>query len=173
MNTIDSYDKTASGQQEVAENAAGLSMMERRVLILVNGENDFEKLAKLSLCDDIEGVVNRLLQLDLIEVTEPTVVEAEAPAEAANDAPESGDDTDVHAVSARDFMCSTLQTFGNRVRIAPLHKQIAETTDLESLKQLVKPWYQSISETPGGMYQADDLRKEVLDMMGGDGVDAA
>ena len=173
MNTIDSYDKTSSGQQEVTANSAGLSMMERRVLILVNGENDFEKLAKLSLCDDIGAVVNRLLELDLIEITEPTVVEAQAPAEAANDAPESGDDTDVLADGAREFMCSTLQTFGNHVRIAPLHKQIAETTDLESLKQLVKPWYQSISETPGGMYQADDLRKEVLGMMGGDGVDAA
>ena len=167
------YDKTSSGQQEITANAAGLSMMERRVLILVNGENDFEKLAKLSLCDDIEAVVNRLLELELIEVTEPTIVEAEAPAEAANDAPESGDNTDVHAVSAREFMCNTLQTFGNRVRIGPLHKQIEEATDLESLKQLVKPWYQSISETPGGMYQADDLRKEVLDMMSREDVNAA
>ena len=59
MNTDDMYDKTSTGQKEVNENAAGLSMMERRVLILVNGENDVETLAKLSLCDNIEAVVDR------------------------------------------------------------------------------------------------------------------
>ena len=155
------HDKTSTGQKEVQENAAGLSMMERRVLILVNGENDIEKLAKLSLCDHIETVVDRLLELEMVEVIEPTLIEAEA----ANDASGSDDRTDVHTVSAREFMCNTLNTFGNHVRVTPLHKQISETTDLKALKQLIEPWYQSISETPGGMYQADDLRKEVLDMM--------
>lgn len=169
MNTDDMYDKTSTGQKEVNENAAGLSMMERRVLILVNGETDVETLAKLSLCDNIEAVVDRLLELKMVEVTEPTLIEAEA----ANDAPGSDDKTDVNAISAREFMCNTLNTFGNQVRVAPLHKQIAETTDLETLRQLIKPWYQSISETPGGMYQADDLRKEVLDMMHREDVNAA
>ena len=173
MNTNDMYDKTSTGQREVNENASGLSMMERRVLILVNGENDVEKLAKLSLCEDIEAVVDRLLELEMVEVTEPTHVETEAPAEAANDASSSNDETDVHTISAREFMCNTLNTFGNHVRVAPLHMQIAKTTDLEALRQLLKPWYQSISETPGGMYQADDLRKEVLEMLHREEVDAA
>lgn len=169
MNTNDMYDKTSTGQKEVNENTGGLSMMERRVLILINGEKDVEALAKLSLCDDIEAVVDRLLELEMVEVTETTLIEIEA----ANDVTGSNDKTDVHTVSAREFMCNTLNTFGNQVRVAPLHKQIAETTNLENLKQLIKPWYQSISETPGGMYQADDLRKEVLDMMDRESVNAA
>ena len=169
MNSNDMHDKTPTGQKEVNENAAGLSMMERRVLILINGENDVEKLAKLSLCDDIEAVIDRLLELEMVEVTEPTIIQAEA----ANDTPASDNETDVHTVSAREFMCNTLNTFGNHVRVAPLHKQIAETTELEALRQLLKPWYQSISETPGGMYQADDLRKEVLEMLHREEVDAA
>jgi hypothetical protein len=31
---------------------------------------------------------------------------------------------------------------------------------------LIKPWYHAISETPGGMYQADDLRDELRKMIG-------
>ena len=169
MNTNDMYEKTSIGQKEVKENAAGLSMMERRVLILVNGEKDVEALAKLSLCDDIEAVVDRLLELEMVEVTETTLIEVEA----ANDTTASDDKTDVHTISAREFMCNTLNTFGNQVRVAPLHKQIEETTGLEDLRQLIKPWYQSISETPGGMYQADDLHKEVLEMLHREEVDAA
>ena len=134
-------------------------MMERRVLILINGENDAATLSKLSLCDDIDTIFERLLELELIEVAETTPVERESPAGEADSV------IDVHAVSAREFMCNTLQTFGNRVRIADLNNQIAEAEDLDSLKQLVKPWYQSISDTPGGMYQADDLRREVLELM--------
>jgi hypothetical protein len=63
MKHVDTYDKTVNGKNEVTDNAAGLSMMERRVLILVNGENEVEKLAKLSLCDDIDATLDRLLEL--------------------------------------------------------------------------------------------------------------
>ena len=154
------YDKTSSGQQEVTANAAGLSMMERRVLILVNGENDVGKLAKLSMCDDIDGVVNRLVELEFIETAEPTEIEVENSAPATHAvAAES------QVITAREFMCNTLQTFGNQMRIAKINNQIAEETDIEALKQLVQPWYEAIADTPGGMYQADDLRKEVLELL--------
>lgn len=155
------YDKTSNGQQEVSANAAGLSMMERRVLILVNGQHDSDRLAKLSMCDDIDGVVNRLVELEFIETAEPNQVEVE------NIAPATDDVTQVEAqaITAREFMCNTLQTFGNQMRIAKLYNQISDCTDLVSLKHLVKPWYESISDTPGGMYQADDLRKDLLELL--------
>ena len=194
------YEKTSNGQQEINANAAGLSMMERRILILINGENDVETVAKLSLCDDIDSVVNRLLELDLIEptgatpskvngsapsggngaaapadaeTTVPTTPDANAPVgeaagtPAAAPAEAAADTTELDEVvaTAREFMCNTLQAFGNRTRIADLNNQIAETTEVGTLKGLVKPWYQAISDTPGGMYQADDLRKEVLDLL--------
>ena len=78
MNTSDMYDKTASGKTEITDNGSGLSMMERRVLILINGENDTETLAKLSLCDDIGATIDRLIELGLIEATETTVVDITA-----------------------------------------------------------------------------------------------
>lgn len=164
MKHDDIYDKTETGKQEINDNAAGLSMMERRVLILVNGENENDKLARLSLCDDLAGTIDRLLELGLIEVAESTVVEV--PAQAAPEVMAEDDtEADEVIVAARDLMCSTLQTFGNKVKIAGLHNSIAETGDLAALKDLVDPWYHALSETPGGMYQADDLRQEVLDLM--------
>ena len=164
------YEKTLNGQQEIDANAAGLSMMERRILILINGEKDVDTLAGLSLCDDIDGVIARLLELEMIEPAKSTLIEADAPTAAAADASTATDadttEIDENAAKAREFMCNTLQTFGNRARIAALHNQIAETTNIGTLKELVKPWYQAISDTPGGMYQADDLRKDVLELLG-------
>ena len=43
--------------------------------------------------------------------------------------------------------------------------EIAETTNADALKQLITPWYEAISDTPGGMYEADDLRKQVLEFL--------
>ena len=158
MNTSDMYDKTASGKTEIAENGAGLSMMERRVLILINGENDVAKLTKLSLCKEIGPTIDRLLELGLVEAVESTVVDLAAPAAEAVAAADGNDPV----ADVREFMCNTLQTFGNRVRIADLNNAIADTDDFAGLEGLVKAWYQAISETPGGMYQADDLRKDLL-----------
>ncbi len=173
MKHVDTYDKTVNGKNEVTDNAAGLSMMERRVLILVNGENEVEKLAKLSLCDDIDATLDRLLELGLIQVAETTLVEI-APQAAPEKAAAAADVTVTEiTVTARDLMCNTLQTFGNKVKIAGLHQTISEINDLEALKDLVKPWYQALSETPGGMYQADDLRKEVLELLQREDADAA
>jgi len=58
-----------------------------------------------------------------------------------------------------------LLTFANRVRVGKLIEQIQSAEDIESLKELIKPWYQAISDTPGGMYQADDLRDEVRKLL--------
>ena len=62
-------------------------------------------------------------------------------------------------------MCNTLLTFANRVRVGQLIEQIKAVEDIDGLRDLVKPWYRAISETPGGMYQADDLKQEVGQMI--------
>ena len=148
------FRKTPRGQAEIKSKTDALSMKERRVLILVNGQNSAAKLKELSLCENIVDILENLLNLDFIEnletgpATDTTAGKSE-PAE----------------IEAGDFMCNTLLTFANRVRVADLLQQINEAEDNESLKALVKPWYIALSETPGGMYQADDLRKEVLAMI--------
>ena len=161
MKASEIFLKTAKGQAEVESRTDALSMKERRVLILVNGENNAAKLKELSLCENIVEILEILLSGGFIEQQGEAVA---APATAAT--AESGEhEPTVTEVGARAFMCNTLLTFANRVRVAELLEEIDSAQDLGSLKQMVKPWYQAISETPGGMYQADDLRQRVNQMI--------
>jgi len=154
MKASEIFHKTAKGQTEVETRTNALSMKQRRVLILVNGENNAATLKQLSLCDNIVEILQTLLdggfiRLDGASVTQTDVTQAVQETVSAVE------------VSAREFMCNTLLTFANRVRVAKLIEEINAVEDIDALKDMVKPWYQAISETPGGMYQADDLRNEV------------
>ncbi len=160
MQTSDTFSKTPKGQSEIDTRTGALSMKERRVLILVNGENNAATLQQLSLCDNIEEILQNLLRLEFIKPGAGAISKASAARETA-----AVDDTQTDEADPREFMCNTLLTFGNRVRVAGLIDQINATEDLEALKNLIKPWYQAISETPGGMYQADDLRKDLQKML--------
>ena len=160
MQTSDTFSKTPKGQSEIDTRTGALSMKERRVLILVNGENNAATLQQLSLCDNIEEILQNLLRLEFIKPAAGAIGNTATAAPVA-----AGDDTQPEEADPREFMCNTLLTFGNRVRVAGLIDQINATEDPEALKNLIKPWYQAISETPGGMYQADELRKDLQKML--------
>jgi len=154
MKASEIFHKTAKGQTEVETRTNALSMKQRRVLILVNGENNAATLKQLSLCENIVEILETLLDGGFIQQDGATVTQTDVtqPMQATVSAVE---------VSAREFMCNTLLTFANRVRVAKLIEEINAVEDIDTLKDMVKPWYHAISETPGGMYQADDLRNEV------------
>ncbi len=154
MQASEIFSKTPKGLTEIGTKTDALTIKERRVLILVNGENDVATLERLSLIDDINSALARLLKLGFIvaaDTTEQTVIDDE-------------EDT-TPSISARELMCNTLLTFGNRVRVAKLVEEINASEDIESLSAMVQPWYQAISDTPSGMYQADDLKKEVQNLI--------
>lgn len=156
MKASDIFQKTSSGLSEIGNRSNTLTVKQRRVLILVNGENDTAVLKQLSLCGDIVEILETLLRRGFIEQGDGGTAYDYAVDAASPTAPEIG---------AREFMCNTLLTFANRVRVGQLIDQIKAAEDIDCLKDLVKPWYQAISETPGGMYQADDLRQEVAQMI--------
>lgn len=151
------FSKTAQGQAEIKSSERSLSMPERRLLILVNGEKDAATLGKQSLCEDSMEILEKLLQQELIERVEA------APPKRQNGADDSADDDG--EVGARDFLCNTLMSYGNRVRVKKLVEEIRAAEDAQTLEDLVGPWYQAVSETPAGMYQADKLREQVREMI--------
>ena len=73
MKASEIFYKTAKGQSEVESRTDALSMKERRVLILVNGDNNAAKLKELSLCDNIVEILETLLNGGFIEQQEDTV----------------------------------------------------------------------------------------------------
>jgi hypothetical protein len=151
------FRKTAQGQAEIDSNERSLSMQERRLLILINGEKDAATLGKLSLCENSMEILDNLLEQGLIER-----VEIEPPQQ-----PDGTDDSaDDDVIDARDFLCNTLMSYGNRVRVKKLVEEIMAAEDTQALEALVIPWYQAVSDTPAGMYQADKLRDQVKAMIG-------
>ena len=118
MNPSEIFHKTAKGQAEMATKTDALSMKERRVLILVNGENSVATLAQISLCDDVDAILGRLLDHDFIasaSAADPTVTEIDV---TERDITETSPE-----ISARELMCNTLLAFGNRVRVKGLIEQ--------------------------------------------------
>ena len=166
MKASDIFHKTVKGQAEIETRSRDLSMKQRRVLILVNGANDCSELKRLSLCDDIVDILQTLIEGGFIQDGESTTASI-APQDLAED-----DDPKAAAENeAMEFMCNTLLTFANRVRVAKLIEEIKAADSAASLKAMIKPWYMAISETPGGMYQADDLRDQVTKMIDNAGFD--
>lgn len=154
MKASDIFHKTARGQSEIETRTNALSLQQRRVLILINGVNDAATVRRLSLCDNIAEIIDTLVVQGYINDGDTTGV-------AHDRTPKETDET-VTELGAREFMCNTLLTFANRVRVGDLIEKINAIEDIDALQKIVNPWYQAIAETPGGMYQADDLRKEVL-----------
>lgn len=69
----DIYHKTAKGQSEIESRAHGLSMQQRRVLILVNGSNNIAELQRLSRCDNVAEILEMLSVGAFIDTSsEPT-----------------------------------------------------------------------------------------------------
>lgn len=54
------YHKTTKGVSEIESRAHGLSMQQRRVLILVNGSNNTAELKRLSLFDNVVEILETL-----------------------------------------------------------------------------------------------------------------
>ncbi len=162
MQTKDIFHKTTKGQTEIETRSGGLTMKQRRVLILVNGANDSAELTRLSLCDDVADILQILAENGFIgDGSSMTTTAIRVQDYSATEKPASSTSSD-----AGEFMCNTLLTFANRLRVGKLIEEIKASQDLESLDELIKPWYHAISETPGGMYQADDLRDELRKMIG-------
>jgi len=155
------YHKTTKGQSEIESRAHGLSMQQRRVLILVNGSNDTAELKRMSLCKNVVEILETLSTGNFIDNGSSSTTEITVQNHGSGQGATSPTD-----INASEFMCNTLLTFANRVRVGKLIEQIQSADDIESLKELIKPWYQAISDTPGGMYQADDLRDEVRKLLG-------
>jgi hypothetical protein len=60
------FEKTAKGRSEMEINSKALSMRERRVLILVNGERSASLIKEQSMFNNVIEILERLEQLGYI-----------------------------------------------------------------------------------------------------------
>lgn len=76
------FNKTAKGQAEMESRSHGLSARQRRVLILVNGDNNVAELQRLVQFDDAIDIIGFLLTDGFIE---PSSGEPQSTSVAARD----------------------------------------------------------------------------------------
>jgi hypothetical protein len=156
------FQKTQAGRSEIEANQFELTQHQRRILILVNGKKDSAALIKMSLCKDADEILELLLSKSLVESTQ---AEAAVPPRKSQPAAEQSQANAEDQIGVREFLCNTLRTYGNRVRVSKLIQEINAVESVDNLKQLVNPWYREISESPSGMYDADNLKKRALQML--------
>ena len=66
MKAGDIFHKTAKGQSEIETKSDALTLKQRRVLILVNGQNDTTTLKEFSLCENVVEVLKVLIDKGFI-----------------------------------------------------------------------------------------------------------
>ena len=169
MQAQDVFHKTAKGQLEIDQKAADLSMRERRVLILINGQRTAGQVRQMSMVENFSEVVDKLRAQGFIGIEGGAPQSVPAPFEPAKSAtvidfPEP-EETPSNRVDPRVFMTSSLLRFANRIRVKDLLAQIENASDTQNLKALVKPWYNEIAESPTGIFEADDLKTTLLDLL--------
>ncbi len=67
------YFKTEKGRAEIAERSAGLTSIQRRLLIVIDGKKTVSELAALARIDEVPGAIEQLIRLRLIGANAATV----------------------------------------------------------------------------------------------------
>lgn len=85
------FEKTPKGQEEVKDKAHGLSMIERRVLIFINGKRTLDDLKALPRVADLDGIISLLQTEGYISETEAATAKTSEQNTPAPNSPEQKD----------------------------------------------------------------------------------
>ena len=173
------FGKTPKGIQEVETKANGLSMIERWVLISIDGKRTFEDLKALPRVNDLNGI------LTLLETGGYIRKVGSSSASATNTA-NSAEPTTTNIASgasalrfralpprfdpatfgmAKNFMINTLNSFKGFYGATSLVRSLDHCQTHEELRALFDAWHESISSTRQWQKQGADLQKKLLDVL--------
>lgn len=161
--------KTAKGQEEIAQRRGELSLRDRRILMLVNGERNLEEIGQLAAVarvDDYADILGNLSAGGYVHYEGgPKAPATTAPAPPASAGESAAPATASGLSQTQEFMLTTLQAFTNRFRVSKLVNDISNVSNDAELRNYLEPWYDAIAETPEGIFRADELRAKLLEML--------
>ena len=192
MNTI--FIKTDKGRAEVDLKAGGLSAIERRVLIYIDGKRTIEDLRALPKIEDIQGIIQSLLQHGYIAANQAintSVLQAPKPTTTnsllgggffgskaeTNPTPSATpvattkfrpllSETDVSKLPmAKNFMTNTLRHFVGAFAVSGLTDRIQQSNSHAELRALFEEWLDTIVSTRQGRAESEKLRKQLLEII--------
>lgn len=163
------YEKTPKGLDEVKSKAHGLSMIERRVLIFVDGKRTLDAISALPRVDDPDNIIGFLETEGFI-----TPAATAAPPAAESSRPEVPDTPfrELPATfqpekfnMAKNYMTNTLNHFKGFYGATRLVREIDECRTHEELRALYDAWCREIDGTRQSKKRGDQLRKDLLDVL--------
>lgn len=188
MNTI--FIKTDKGRAEVDLKAGGLSAIERRVLIYIDGKRTTDELRALPKIEDIQSIINNLLQQGYISANQaintsmlqtpkpsaPNTLLGGAlfgnkaePVSHTNSTPKFRplfSETDLSKLPmAKNFMSNTLIHFVGAFAVSGLTERIQQTNSHTELRALFDEWSETINSTRQGRAENEKLCKQLLEII--------
>lgn len=143
---------------EIQNRSGGLSMIERRLLILVDGKRTTEEIWRITKVADYEHLLTQLSSAGYIEAGQSA-----QPAKRSLIAEATGQ---VHEnMAPKTFMLTTLRSMANPMHAAKVGKEIQAAQSKDELQSLVDTWYRAISDNPANLSRVDGMRSTLLNKL--------
>ena len=155
--------KTAKGVDEIKNRSAGLSMAQRRLLILADGKRSEDTIIRISRIEGSQQLLWELVQNGFLELPGGVQVRpgpgiSDTDSELVQSGPNDLDEIKI-------FMTNTLQSFTNPMQQARLIPRIEQAASKSELKALSDEWYSSIADNPSSLATIDQLKLQLLELL--------
>ncbi|MEJ2177275.1 MAG: hypothetical protein P8Y12_04865 [Gammaproteobacteria bacterium] len=156
MSTQTVFNKTRKGQSEIQNRSGGLSMIERRLLILVDGKRTAEEIWRITKVADYEHL--------LAQLSAAGYIEADQSAQPAKRPFMQGASRQAN-MAPKTFMLTTLRSMASPMQAAKVGKEIQAAQSKDELQSLVDTWYRAISNNPANLSRVDGMRSTLLNKL--------
>ena len=161
-------------QKEIQDRSVGLGLLERRLLLLMNGQRRLTELTELMPGQDLQPLIQSLLDKGCIEQaavaapSPPSVAESKPSAAAANGMaalPPADQRTPAQNEMARNFMINSINTvFGQYTRLT-LIETITKAQGTDGLRQAYFMWAAALEDNRIGAKRLPDLQSQLFKVL--------
>ncbi len=171
------FAKTAAGQKEIQDRSIGLTLLQRRLLLLMNGQRRLSELSELMPGQDLQPLLQTLQEKACVEqVSSPlrrtanaeSTTDGKASSAAANSMsglPPADQRTTAQNEMARNFMINTINTvFGQYTRLT-LIETISHANGTDGLRQAYFMWSSALEENRVGAKRLPDFQSQLFKVL--------
>ncbi|WP_210546816.1 hypothetical protein [Rhodoferax sp. PAMC 29310] len=166
------FAKTSLGQQEIQSRSLGLSVLVRRILVLIDGKRNGVELGGFVQGHDISAIISELMGHGCIDATAPAPHAAEP--EAVAPKAKKPDGTSVSSLPphetrtakdlemARNFMTNSVNNmFGQHTRLT-LIEAIFKCDSSAALREVYPAWVETMSGSAIGTRRLPELQQKTI-----------
>ena len=168
------FSKTLLGQQEIQSRSLGLSVLVRRILLLIDGKRNGSELGGFAVGHDIGAIIRELMTQGCIDATAvapiaepeaiaPKVKKSEGTGLSSLPAPETRTPKDLEM--ARNFMTNSVNNmFGQHTRLTLIEAIFKCDTNAE-LREVYPAWVETMSGSAIGVRRLPELRQKLFSVL--------